>query len=127
MQGYTLVAHAYCSPDGKKKAYVRLTADHDALDVANKVRFSRFFLCMQRFSKWSVPRLASSKWSIAVRYPSSSTHTPRTLCSALLRMHMYSEPLVLPAAVPHDMTHPVCVPHNAIRPCKTQLVEGHEM
>lgn len=26
-------------PDGKKKAYVRLTSDHDALDVANKVRF----------------------------------------------------------------------------------------
>lgn len=26
-------------PDGKKKAYVRLTADHDALDVANKVRW----------------------------------------------------------------------------------------
>ena len=25
------------SPDGKKKAYVRLTADHDALEVANKV------------------------------------------------------------------------------------------
>ena len=25
-------------PDGKKKAYVRLTADHDALDVANKVK-----------------------------------------------------------------------------------------
>lgn len=25
-------------PDGKKKAYVRLTSDHDALDVANKVR-----------------------------------------------------------------------------------------
>ncbi|KAK2465783.1 hypothetical protein APHAL10511_002327 [Amanita phalloides] len=25
-------------PDGKKKAYVRLTADHDALDVANKCR-----------------------------------------------------------------------------------------
>lgn len=24
-------------PDGKKKAYVRLTLDHDALDVANKV------------------------------------------------------------------------------------------
>jgi ribosomal protein L23 len=24
-------------PDGKKKAYVRLTSDHDALDVANKV------------------------------------------------------------------------------------------
>ncbi|KAH7885127.1 ribosomal protein L23, N-terminal domain-containing protein [Phlebopus sp. FC_14] len=29
-----------CSrPDGKKKAYVRLTADHDALDVANKIGF----------------------------------------------------------------------------------------
>lgn len=27
------------SPDGKKKAYVRLTADHDALDVANKIGF----------------------------------------------------------------------------------------
>lgn len=26
-----------CRPDGKKKAYVRLTPDHDALDVANKV------------------------------------------------------------------------------------------
>lgn len=24
-------------PDGKKKAYVRLTGDYDALDVANKV------------------------------------------------------------------------------------------
>ncbi|KAI0034610.1 ribosomal protein L23/L15e core domain-containing protein [Vararia minispora EC-137] len=26
-------------PDGKKKAYVRLSADHDALDVANKIGF----------------------------------------------------------------------------------------
>lgn len=26
-------------PDGKKKAYVRLTADYDALEVANKVSF----------------------------------------------------------------------------------------
>ena len=25
-------------PDGQKKAYVRLTTDYDALDVANKVR-----------------------------------------------------------------------------------------
>jgi large subunit ribosomal protein L23Ae len=24
-------------PDGAKKAYVRLTADYDALDVANKI------------------------------------------------------------------------------------------
>lgn len=26
-----------CRPDGAKKAYVRLTADYDALDVANKI------------------------------------------------------------------------------------------
>ncbi len=26
-----------CRPDGQKKAYVRLAADYDALDVANKV------------------------------------------------------------------------------------------
>ncbi|KAJ3527596.1 hypothetical protein NM688_g8109 [Phlebia brevispora] len=26
-------------PDGRKKAYVRLTPDHDALDVANKIGF----------------------------------------------------------------------------------------
>lgn len=30
-------------PDGKKKAYVRLTADHDALDVANKVSYALKF------------------------------------------------------------------------------------
>ncbi|KAJ7840545.1 hypothetical protein B0H14DRAFT_2360656 [Mycena olivaceomarginata] len=29
--------NALIRPNGKKKAYVRLTADHDALDVANKV------------------------------------------------------------------------------------------
>lgn len=29
--------HYYYRPDGKKKAYVRLTSDHDALDVANRV------------------------------------------------------------------------------------------
>ena len=32
------MADWFIRPDGKKKAYVRLTADHDALDVANKVR-----------------------------------------------------------------------------------------
>ncbi len=26
-----------CRPDGTKKAYVRLTSDYDALDVANKI------------------------------------------------------------------------------------------
>ncbi|KAG8904195.1 60S ribosomal protein L25 [Tulasnella sp. 403] len=26
-------------PDGRKKAYVRLTAEHDALDIANKIGF----------------------------------------------------------------------------------------
>ena len=33
-------------PDGKKKAYVRLTPDHDALDVANKVG-NFFYLCVR--------------------------------------------------------------------------------
>jgi len=32
-----MLIDVYISPDGKKKAYVRLTPDHDALDVANKV------------------------------------------------------------------------------------------
>lgn len=42
---YVIVCYCFLSgwtewmarPDGKKKAYVRLTSDHDALDVANKV------------------------------------------------------------------------------------------
>jgi hypothetical protein len=34
-------------PDGRKKAYVRLTADHDALDVANKVRL-RALSCLSK-------------------------------------------------------------------------------
>lgn len=45
------------SPDGKKKAYVRLTADHDALDVANKVSVVR--------CHWHLPLLtflAPSDW-----------------------------------------------------------------
>ena len=32
--------HPFCTrrrPDGSKKAYVRLTTDYDALDVANKI------------------------------------------------------------------------------------------
>ncbi len=29
-------------PDGQKKAYVRLTSDYDALDVANKIVRARF-------------------------------------------------------------------------------------
>ncbi|KAI9494601.1 ribosomal protein L23/L15e core domain-containing protein, partial [Zychaea mexicana] len=33
-------------PDGKKKAYVRLTADVDALDVANKVCKGESWLCV---------------------------------------------------------------------------------
>jgi hypothetical protein len=35
---------SFVRPDGKKKAYVRLTADHDALDVANKVSTFTFIL-----------------------------------------------------------------------------------
>jgi hypothetical protein len=32
-----VVPRAARSPDGLKKAYVRLTTDYDALDVANKI------------------------------------------------------------------------------------------
>ncbi len=31
------------TPLGEKKAYVKLTADHDAMDTANKVNFTFFF------------------------------------------------------------------------------------
>jgi hypothetical protein len=36
-RSFATVALLTTRPDGKKKAYVRLTADHDALEVANKV------------------------------------------------------------------------------------------
>lgn len=40
-------------PDGTKKAYVRLTADVDALDTANKV-LSLFFYCLwSDFLDWN--------------------------------------------------------------------------
>ena len=36
-------------PDGTKKAYVRLTSDFDALDVANKVCYSKeYVVCADR-------------------------------------------------------------------------------
>ena len=38
-------------PDGKKKAYVRLTTDHDALDVANKASFISFVIIKAYISK----------------------------------------------------------------------------
>jgi len=34
-------------PDGEKKAYVRLLADYDALDVANKVCWVKLLLSVQ--------------------------------------------------------------------------------
>ena len=64
------------SPDGKKKAYVRLTADHDALDVANKVCFLLNITCSYfRYSLGvlimnCVDRLVSSKLcSVIFRLP----------------------------------------------------------
>jgi hypothetical protein len=39
-------------PDGKKKAYVRLTSDHDALDVANKVRENIVVLTIDDDQHW---------------------------------------------------------------------------
>jgi large subunit ribosomal protein L23Ae len=35
----TVKINTLIRPDGKKKAYVRLTPDHDALDVANKAGY----------------------------------------------------------------------------------------
>jgi large subunit ribosomal protein L23Ae len=37
MSEITLDFSSFCRPDGKKKAYVRLARDYDALDVANKI------------------------------------------------------------------------------------------
>lgn len=56
-------------PDGQKKAYVRLTADADALDVANQVcmiemRYWHWFWPFQRSNRncsFAHCRLASSK------------------------------------------------------------------
>ena len=63
-------------PDGKKKAYVRLTSDHDALDVANKV-FPPFVLysgnLYQNFtSDWLHLRLNAQRQCVHVcMYPNS--------------------------------------------------------
>ena len=51
-------------PDGKKKAYVRLTADHDALDVANKVRLLFAAAVRETLTLWD--RLVSSKCVVVV-------------------------------------------------------------
>ena len=40
------------TPLGEKKAYVKLTADHDAMDTANKVKFSFTFNC--KFSNFLI-------------------------------------------------------------------------
>ena len=52
------------SPDGKKKAYVRLTSDHDALDVANKV-------CMGIVRKNNWLRGSRTRYSSSSRSDSS--------------------------------------------------------
>lgn len=55
-------------PDGKKKAYVRLAPDHDALDVANKV--GEFCLWVRTVFN-GVGRLVSSKmggWISVLRF-----------------------------------------------------------
>jgi len=36
---FCLLLWTQYSPDGNKKAYIKLTADVDALDVANKIGF----------------------------------------------------------------------------------------
>ena len=53
--------HGCHRPDGKKKAYVRLTADHDALDVANKVRLTSLGKRDGLDANSCAPRSVSSK------------------------------------------------------------------
>ncbi|KAF7794255.1 hypothetical protein EIP86_005388 [Pleurotus ostreatoroseus] len=47
-------SHLCFSPDGRKKAYVRLTADHDALDVANKLDSMSLKLSPERYLTYPV-------------------------------------------------------------------------
>lgn len=72
-----------CRPDGKKKAYVRLTADHDALDVANKVctRSLTFAVVITD----GIDRLASSNLS----WPTGSPSFPVPCTPALLPALLY--------------------------------------
>ena len=44
-------------PDGQKKAYVRLAADYDALDVANKVSGTIMFLVINMITLSFSPSL----------------------------------------------------------------------
>ena len=54
-------------PDGQKKAYVRLAADYDALDVANKVSGTIVFLVINMITLSLPPsRLASYKQIVCV-------------------------------------------------------------
>jgi hypothetical protein len=58
-----------CSPDGQKKAYVRLTPDHDALDIANRIGTWR----------WVCPGVAG-----AHRFPARARVPARVLRPVLL-------------------------------------------
>lgn len=78
-------------PDGKKKAYVRLTADHDALDVANKVALIHQPECMINSC---FCRLASSKLSRFPRFLSSFACT----CHIILHCMQY-----MPSPHEYDM------------------------
>ncbi|KAI9483561.1 MAG: ribosomal protein L23/L15e core domain-containing protein, partial [Benjaminiella poitrasii] len=54
-------------PDGYKKAFVRLTADVDALDVANKVKQINFIYFLGKLTRSFKNRLVSSK---GIHHPS---------------------------------------------------------
>jgi len=65
--GLCVTSHS-SRPDGKKKAYVRLTTDHDALDVANKVHSLPVIFLKNKHVGFY--RLASSKLSSPSEAPS---------------------------------------------------------
>jgi len=53
-----------CRPDGEKKAYVRLLADYDALDVANKV----CILCLKKVYHQTTSNNVNSSCPIPVSF-----------------------------------------------------------
>jgi hypothetical protein len=73
-----------CSPDGTKKAYVRLTPDHDALDVANKVRMHQICAVREHYTDSFCDRSASSRLSsVAVCRHFASVHVHAPVCISL--------------------------------------------
>ncbi|KAI0800224.1 hypothetical protein C8Q74DRAFT_1235152 [Fomes fomentarius] len=104
-------------PDGKKKAYVRLTADHDALDVANKVSQLRVGSPSSiQLMSFAIDRLHLNGFCclLAVVYP-----VLHAVFCFIAETYVLLSPWCSPPPT-HDMIM-YAYPHNAIRPCETAL------